>query len=143
MNGLFGFLVQNWILSVPLLIVLIALLVIEFRNRNAGGIALPSQHAVQFMNQRKSLVIDLRSKEQFDSGHIVNAKRFDQKTLKQDLTPLKKYKEAPILVICEAGIQASSFASWLLKQGFGNVKVLQGGLRQWRKEGLPIIKGNA
>ena len=140
MNGLFGFLMHNWMLSVPLLAVLITLFAIEFRNRNVTGAALPSHHAVQFINQTKSLVVDLRPQEQFNSNHIIKAKNFDEKALKQDLTPLKKNKATPILIVCDNGVQSGNFASWLSKQGFENVKALQGGLRQWSKEGLPTTK---
>lgn len=141
MSGLFGFLVSNWQLSLPLIIIIIVLLVLELRGRGGSGMRLSPQHAVHFINQKKSLIVDLRSESAFAQGHIIKAQRFDEKTLRQDITLLQKSKSNPVLIVCERGVQAGRFATWLTRQGFENVRTLQGGIAQWRKDNLPLTTG--
>lgn len=138
MNGLMSFLTHNWTLSLPLLIIIVILLSMELRNRGGGDSQLNAQQAIHFTNQKRSLIIDIRPATMFEQGHIVKAKQFDVEALKKNLTPLQKHQESPILIVCEAGITATSFARWLTSQNYKNVKVLRGGMRQWRKENLPV-----
>ena len=133
------FLLNNWTTSLPLLVVIIALIILELKHRGSGKHQLASQEAVFFLNQKKSLIIDLRPEAAFKESHIAKAKNFSEKTLKQDLTPIKKYYNDPILVICDTGMHAMRFAGWLRGQKFVEVKTVRGGLQQWRKDKLPLV----
>ena len=138
MRELSEFIVTNWTLSLPLLVVIIALCVIEFKTRRAGGTRLSPQQAVQFINQKNSLVIDLRSATAFKKGHIIKAKNFDATALRKNLIPIQRAKKSPILVVCDHGSHSSRFAHWLTRQDFENVCTLCHGIQQWQKDNLPL-----
>lgn len=135
-----AFLLHNWTLSLPLLIVIIAIIFIEIKNRGNAGATLTCQQSIYFVNQKKSMIIDLRPAPMFEQGHIAKSQNFAESALKADLTPLKKQQDNPILVVCDTGMHALRFTHWLTKQGFGQVKAIRGGLQQWRKENLPLVK---
>lgn len=135
-----AFLIQNWTTSLPLVIVVIAILVMEFKTRGKAGTSLTSQQAVFFANQKKSTIIDLRPAAMFKEGHIAKAKNFGEADLKADITPLKKQQDNPILVVCDTGMHALRFTHWLSKNGFSQVRAIRGGLQQWRKDNLPLVK---
>ena len=56
---------------------------------------------------------------------------------------LKKFKEKPVVVCCESGFASAAAAKTLREQGFSKVATLRGGLRSWRQENLPLVKGAA
>ena len=138
--GIVPFLLANWTLSLPLLLLIIILVVIEVRSRTGSRAQLSPKEAVQFINQKKSLIIDLRNTGDFAQGHIAKAKNFAADALKRDVSPLKKHKDTPVLVVCQAGVSSARFVSWLRQQGFNHVAGLAGGMQQWTRDKLPVIK---
>jgi rhodanese-related sulfurtransferase len=58
--------------------------------------------------------------------------------------PLLKHMEAfardtPIVVYCSAGYRSSRVSRWLGRQGFTNVRNLEGSLFAWANEGRPMV----
>ena len=48
-----------------------------------------------------------------------------------------------MVVVCAAGITATGVASRLVKAGFKQVSVLDGGIGAWQQASLPLAKGKA
>lgn len=97
--------------------------------------------AVRLMNQG-ALVLDVRSKAEFEAGHILDAKHVPQEELAQSAETLKKYREKAVVACCESGMRSGAAARVLRAQGFTKVVNLQGGLQAWRAENLPLVKGS-
>lgn len=130
----------------PLIVGLAALLailavVIEFRHRSRGGIAVGPMQAVQLMNSGAA-VIDVRSAEQFAAGHIIDARNIAHDQLATQADSLKKYREKPVIVYCDTGATAGTAAKSLAAAGFTKVLNLTGGLNAWRQDNLPVVTGN-
>ncbi len=49
-------------------------------------------------------------------------------------------KDKPIIVVCEQGNSAGRVAGTLRKEGYTQAVVLEGGLRAWLKDGMPLSK---
>lgn len=103
-------------------------------SARGGNFVNPAQ-AVQKMNQRQAILIDIRPTESYKAHHIpqtrhIPAAELVTKTAKID-------KEKPIILVCNTGRSAVSSASALRKSGFSDVSVLEGGITAWAKEGLP------
>lgn len=118
-----------------------AILVIAFelRVRQQDFAAISPQEAIRLMNQG-ALVLDLRSADDFATGHLNGARRMDSAEILKAGETLKKYKEKPVLVYCESGSLGASAARILAGQGFTKAVNLRGGLAGWRSENLPLSR---
>ena len=59
--------------------------------------------------------------------------------LNSRLKELEEYKKTEIVVLCRSGNRSSQAASFLKKNGFEEVKNLQGGIKKWADEIDPSI----
>jgi rhodanese-related sulfurtransferase len=101
--------------------------------------ALSAQQAVRLMNQG-ALVIDLRSKELYDAGHIGDARNVPAAELEAQAGALKKWRDKSVITYCDNGTDGAGAARTLMKLGFTKVFNLQGGLSAWAKDNLPVAK---
>jgi rhodanese-related sulfurtransferase len=107
------------------------------RAQNATGV---SNNEAIALHNRGALVLDVRSAEEFASGHIVNARNITLESLPDSLDSIKKYREKPVIVYCEAGSRSAQAVKLLKTQGYTTVFNLSGGLAGWRTENLPLSK---
>src|SRR5665213_2240981 len=121
------------------LLAAIAVVAFELRARVQAFAALSATQAVRLMNQG-ALVIDLRSKELYDAGHIVDARNVPVAELESQADQLKKWRDRNVITYCDTGINGASAARSLVKLGFSKVFNLQGGLNAWVKDNLPLAK---
>ena len=117
----------------------LAVLVYELRERARGVGAIGAQDVVRLMNQG-AVVLDVRSAEDYATGHIRGARSVPAAQLADSFDTLKRYKDKPVVVYCEQGVSASGAMRALAQQGFGKVVNLRGGLRAWRAEHLPVAR---
>lgn len=109
--------------------------------REAG---LPMQHIPQMTVQElkeagdKVLRLDVRSPEEWDSGHIPGATHHFLGELQNNLHRLDK--NAPIATYCASGFRASIAASFLQANGFNDVRNVPGSWKAWRSADLPSEK---
>lgn len=83
-------------------------------------------------------LIDVRTALEFDSEHIKGSKNLPLNELGQKDPGLNLSE--PVFVICRTGNRAGRAAAQLNASGF-DCEVLQGGLLEWRKTGLPVVEG--
>jgi rhodanese-related sulfurtransferase len=121
------------------LLAAIAVLVFELRARVHAFAALSAMQAVRLMNQG-ALVIDLRSKELYDAGHIVDARNVPVAELESQADALKKWRDKSVITYCDSGANGAGAARSLMKLGFTKVFNLHGGLNAWVKDNLPLAK---
>jgi rhodanese-related sulfurtransferase len=111
-----------------------------FPTLQRGGSRVSLLQATQLLNQGKSVVLDIRSPEDFAAGHIRDARHIPLKELKSRISELDKFKSKSVIVVCSSGAQSARAASVLKSAGFGEVYSLDGGLAAWRAQGLPTAK---
>ena len=100
--------------------------------------AVTSFEATTLINRQRAGVVDVRSLEAFQSGHLPSAVHIPLDQLSTRCNELKKYKNKPLLVIAERNNQASSAVKLLEKSGFSDVYLLNGGMEKWKTDGLPM-----
>ncbi len=120
----------------------VAVLVYELSLARNAGQAVGPQDAVRLLNQG-ALLLDVRSKAEFDSGHVIDARHVPQEDLAASAENLKKYREKVVIACCESGMRSSAAARALKAQGFTKVVNLRGGLAAWRADNLPLVKSDA
>lgn len=97
--------------------------------------------ATQLINKEDAVVIDLRSDEEFRTGHIIDSIQVlpsDLKTAKTN--QIDKYKDRPLILVDTNGFTSGSIAAAVAKQGFSKVYVLKEGITGWRAASLPTVK---
>ena len=118
----------------------LAVIAYEVSRTRSGGQAVGPMDAVRLMNQG-ALLVDVRSREEFDGGHVLDARHLPQEEVAGAGESLKKYRDKPVIVCCESGMRSGAAARVLKAQGFAKVVNLRGGLAAWRTENLPLVKG--
>ncbi len=96
--------------------------------------------ALQLINHKNAVVLDVREDDEYKSGHMLNAKHVPGGKLKSRIAELEKYKDKPVVVVCRSGMRSSSACVTLAKQGFTQAYNLTGGMMAWQKANLPTQK---
>jgi len=117
------------------LFVLVALIASLVRSRT-GVRPVAVAEAVQMVNQKNALFIDIRSDDLYKAGHIAQSRHLPMADFHGKRAALPKDK--PLIVVCERGRTSLPAARALRKLGFSEVYSLEGGLQGWDKAGMPI-----
>jgi rhodanese-related sulfurtransferase len=96
--------------------------------------------AVQLINRRDAVVLDVRDAAEYKSGHITNARNVPEAELDTRSKELDKVKAKPIIVSCGRGNRSAAIAAKLRKLGFAEVVSLRGGLAAWQQANMPLEK---
>jgi rhodanese-related sulfurtransferase len=96
--------------------------------------------ATQFINQGKTLILDVRKPSDFAAGHVLDARNMPLDELSKRAGELDKFKSRTVIVVCANGVQSPRAVSQLKKAGFADVYSLTGGLAAWQAQGLPTSK---
>ena len=96
--------------------------------------------AVQMINRRDAVVLDVREADEFAAGHVTNSRHIPLAQLAERLKSLEKFKSRPVIVNCRTGSRAASAAGILRKNGFSEVFTLRGGISAWQQAGMPLEK---
>ncbi|WP_153916650.1 rhodanese-like domain-containing protein [Shewanella sp. TC10] len=132
----------NPVLSIAWVGLFIAVVVTTIKAATSKVVNINTQELTMLMNKQDGKVIDVRSKEDFRKGHIVDAINVPLSEIKNNkATSLEKYKTSPIITVCSAGMTSSQAAQLLVTQGFENVSNLKGGMGDWTAANLPTVKG--
>ncbi|NNG24133.1 rhodanese-like domain-containing protein [Telluria aromaticivorans] len=104
-----------------------------------GKRASPLQ-ATQMINRGKTVVLDVRSSEEFAAGHVRDAKNIPLSDLGNRIGELDKSKGRTLIVVCQNGARADKAVRLLAAAGFEDAHALEGGLTAWTAAGLPVTK---
>jgi len=83
-------------------------------------------------------VLDVRSIEEYESGHIEGSINIYTGLLGQNLDKIPMDK--PIAVICKSGTRSGFGCSILKRNGVENIYNIMGGMTSWRNAGYPMVK---
>ena len=73
-------------------------------------------------------IIDVRSKQEYDEGHIDGAILIPEYEIKERIEEIVKNKEEKILVYCSSGTRSKIAQEELIKKGYKNVYNLKDGV---------------
>ncbi|MBR7794085.1 rhodanese-like domain-containing protein [Undibacterium sp. FT147W] len=104
------------------------------------GAKVSQLQATQYINQGKTLILDVRSADEFATGHLPNAKNIPLAEINHRLKEIEKSKNAVVITVCATGVRSSNAVSVLNKAGFAQVFSLDGGTEAWKTQGMPIVK---
>ena len=92
-----------------------------------------SDEAKNIMSTQKAIVVDVRSLEEYNEGHIPNAISVPLETIENEAETKLKNKDDLILVYCRSGRRSREAALRLIEKGYTNV-IDFGGIQDWNGE---------
>jgi rhodanese-related sulfurtransferase len=137
MERLIEFATQHYYLVAAWVITLALLLWTE--KRKAGKSVSPAE-ATRLINKEDGVVLDIRQRKEWDSGHIAGAHHSPFAELDRRLNELEKFRDRPIIVVCNLGQIAGSAVKKLKAAGYDQVVRLSGGMTEWKAQNMPIVK---
>ena len=118
-------------------------LLLLFPQALSGGVRrINIKNSVLLMNREACIIIDVRSEEKFNLGHIPNAINIPFANFSRDIDNLKKDAKKTILVYCGSGNSSGKAMRLLSQKGFETVMSVEGGFSEWIKSQLPVSQKN-
>jgi rhodanese-related sulfurtransferase len=130
------FLIQQWTLTLALLV---AIVMFFYHESRKSGPSLSPQMAINMINQQNGVVLDIRDNKEFQQGHIVSALNIPASKLESRMAELEGHREQPIILVCKMGQHSGAVGKQLRQQGFGQVYRLSGGMSEWAHLQLPLV----
>ena len=132
---LINFLIEHFYFSAPLVIVLILFFI---SNSKKGGTKISCQSLISLSNQDAALIVDLRSSEAFNSGHItasINIPLNDVSRRSNEIISSTK----SIVLVCETGSSSTNAGETLKKEGLKDIFNLRGGINELKMSNVPLV----
>lgn len=140
MEQLIEFIGNHYILSAIWVALLIMVIYSFIGARLRGYSNINTAMAVQLINQRDAVMVDVREDNEYTGGHIVNSIHIPLGYLNDRIKELEKFKSKPVIVGCRTGQRSGHACATLKKAGFEEVYNLSGGVTAWQSDNLPLTK---
>ncbi|HJL81486.1 MAG TPA: rhodanese-like domain-containing protein [Gammaproteobacteria bacterium] len=85
-------------------------------------------------------LLDVRSKQEYQSGHIKNSINIPHDVLIKDINLIGEYRNEPLVVYCRSGVRAQLVIDKLLDNDFNHIIDINGDMLAWIESDLPIEK---
>lgn len=100
----------------------------------------PTAFAAKIKAAPKAVILDVRSPDEFASGHLANALNYDWNGAQFEKQIASLDKSKPVFVYCLSGRRSASAANKMRTEGFKMVYEMDGGMSGWRASQLPETK---
>jgi rhodanese-related sulfurtransferase len=91
-------------------------------------------------NKTDFKVLDVRAEYEFKSGHLANAENIDyfDANFRDELNALNK--NDTYVIYCKSGSRSGKAFQMMKELGFTHVYNIIGGIMNWEKEKLPVVR---
>ena len=104
------------------------------KDREAVYLNITAQEAKELMDTQKDyMILDVRTKAEYDSGHIPGAKLIPNTEIQERAEKELPDKDQLILIYCRSGNRSKQAANILVKLGYTNIREF-GGINDWPYE---------
>lgn len=111
-----------------------------YKDKNKAYRNVNVDQMTRLVNQQNAQVLDVRPKEAYVQGHIVNAINMPLEDIKSGSAKVSKLKKKPVVVYDQLGRGSATASQQLSTAGLEQVFNLQGGINAWISEKLPLSK---
>ena len=88
----------------------------------------------------KPLIIDVRTKPEYEKAHIPNVRWIPLSDLEARMSELRGNEKQPIYIVCASGRRSQRAAVLLKEKGFTQPMNVAGGTIAWIAAGYPVVK---
>ena len=92
-----------------------------------------AEEAYEMMVSQEVVIVDVRTPEEYDGGHIPNAILVPNESIGDDMPEALPDKEATLLIYCRSGRRSKEASEKLLKLGYKSIYEF-GGIIDWPYE---------
>lgn len=89
----------------------------------------------------KFLMVDVREDNEYAKDHLPTAVHIGRGVLERDIEQKVPDLGTEMVLYCGGGFRSALAADNLQKMGYTNVISMDGGIREWREKGYPLVKG--
>lgn len=132
--------IANHLFLVTLLIAISSLLLWNIFAGSIGVTQVAPAEVTRLINHENAQVLDLRSAEEFEKGHIINSVNLAVSTLEEKQKELEKYRDKTVILCCNQGQESVRVARILKMKGLEKLFCLKGGIAAWQNANLPLTK---
>jgi len=100
---------------------------------NAAYHKISAEEAYEMMVSQEVVIVDVRTPEEYDGGHIPNAILVPNESIGDDMPEALPDKEATLLIYCRSGRRSKEASEKLLKLGYKSIYEF-GGVIDWPYE---------
>lgn len=86
--------------------------------------------AYKMIRNEEVIIIDVRSKEEYDTGHLKDAINIPHTDIEKEIKKVVNDLNEKIIIYCRSGARANAASSTLVELGYTNVYTF-GGLDSW------------
>lgn len=129
-------------LSALFVVILVALVAMEFARLLRKYQELTPAGLTLLINRENPLLVDLSARADFEKMHVPGARHVLPSQFDPEHKDLAKAKDLPVVVMDKDGRGSDKAAQRLVKAGFTRVYTLGGGVLAWQQAQLPLAKGN-
>jgi len=90
--------------------------------------------------KEKFLLIDVREESEYAKDHLPAAVHLGKGIIERDIETRVPDLHTPMVLYCGGGFRSALAADNLQKMGYTHVLSMDGGIRGWREQGLPLTK---
>ncbi len=95
----------------------------------------------KYAGDENTVLLDVRTKQEFDAGHIKGAKQLDFYQTEKFVTSLASLdRDKTYFIYCNSGNRSGKTLQLMQAMGFKKVYDLQGGIKAWRANGFEEVK---
>lgn len=105
----------------------------------AGSTLLSVTEAVMLMSRKQVLIVDVREPDEFAQGHLQGARNIPLAQLPARAAELVKFKDKPVLLVCQRGNRTRAAVSTLKDRQFTALHQLKGGMQAWLEAKMPVV----
>ncbi|HSH86009.1 MAG: rhodanese-like domain-containing protein [Methylophilus sp.] len=121
----------------------VALLLPLFNRAATGSTLLSVTEAVMLMSRKQVVVVDVREPDAFAQGHLQGARNIPLSQLSARVTELVKFKDKPVLLVCQRGNRTRAAVKILKDNQFSGLHQLKGGMQDWSEAKMPVVSKNS
>jgi len=90
--------------------------------------------------KEKFLLIDVREESEYAKDHLPGAIHLGKGIIERDIEERVPDHNATVILYCGGGFRSALAADNLQKMGYTQVISMDGGIRDWREKGFPLVK---
>jgi rhodanese-related sulfurtransferase len=88
----------------------------------------------------KFLILDVREESEYAKDHLPGAVHMGKGVIERDIELRVPDLNTEMILYCGGGFRSALAADNLQKMGYSNVISMDGGIRDWREKGYPLVK---
>ncbi|WP_343154299.1 rhodanese-like domain-containing protein [Buchnera aphidicola] len=140
MDNILFFISNNLILSIIWFSLLGVIFSLFFKQFFFKTKIINNFYAIKLINEKNANIIDTRSVELYNTGHILNAIHLPlEKISLEKIKKLNLSTVDPLILIIDSSANNHKYIKKFIDNGIRNIYLLKGGMDSWNTENLPVV----